>query len=364
MSAVSSTGVGESYLYTQNELYYHYQPSEAFAIVACVVFFVLTVVLTLQTLRYRQWFTSILAIGSALEFVGYLLRTLVTQTWDKDLFIIHYVFILVTPNFFAFVRDSPHPHSLTNHSSHPDPTPPLTSAPPVCACVAQVNYSAVGRLLPSLPTKPRAPTCLRIPIITDATGIFIPTRIAKFFFISDIVAFFIQASAAAFLTSSSSSTVKTGQSIVEVGLAWGLAFIALFFFVTLYVYLSPTYETRAHPDLHSIRRMYISLTVTITLLLVRSIYRMVEYVTGNTGYVGEHEWTFGVFDTLMMALACLMYCIWPYGKYLPQIHLPGTTLGGKTGKEQANGVEMERMPGSPMSPEGHTAVVMVHGADD
>ena len=332
MSSFSSTGFAEaeSYIYQQNELFYHYQPSLAFAIVACVVFGLLTLVLTVQTLQYRQWFAAILAIGALLEFIGYLLRAVIHQTWSKNLFIVSYVFILVCPNFFALV-----------------------------------NYTVVGRLLPSLPTTPRSPTCLRIPIITDSTGIFIPSRIAKFFFLSDLIAFFIQGGAAGFLTSSNPDTVKTGQSIVEGGLGWALAFIALFFFVTLYVYLSPTYLTRTHPDVYYIRRMYISLTVTITLLLIRSIYRMVEYVTGSTGYVSEHEWMFGVFDTLLMALTCVMYCVWPYGKYLPQIHYPGQGEA-KVGKEgqQDTAVEMEGVQKPPQQPAGDNAVVTVHGADD
>ena len=213
---------------------------------------------------------------------------LLTTQWGTNPFIISYVFILVCPNFFAFV-----------------------------------NYSALGRLLRSLPTKPRDKTWLRIPIITDGTGVFRPGRIASFFLLSDIFAFIIQASAAGFLTSSSPSQISTGQTIIEIGLAWGLAFIGLFFFVTIFVYVSSTYEIRAHPQYELIKRLYLSLFVTITLLFARSIYRIVEYTTGQFGYVSEHEWTFGVFDTLLMATACLFYALWPYGRYLAEIRLPG-----------------------------------------
>ena len=288
---------------------YHYQPNEGFALASTIIFGVLGVVLLVNTLRYRQWFTLILAIGAFLECVGYVTRYLVTQGGSQDTFIVSYVLILVVPNFFALV-----------------------------------NYSAVGRLLPSLPTKPREPTCLRIPIITDSCGIFIATRIAKFFFLSDVIAFFIQTSAAAFLTSTDASKIKTGQTIVEIGLAWGLAFIALFFFVTIFVYTSSTYGLRSHPQYATIRKLYVSLFVTITLLLVRSIYRMVDYVQGTTGYVSSHEAFFGVFDTGCMMLACIFYAIFPYGKYLQAIHYPAITDYATTKQQQQQqGMEMEKV---------------------
>ena len=300
--ASSSTGSSNDTSLTiaeQDAIYYHYIPSAAFAVVAFVVFGLLAVLLTAQTLRFHKggWFTSILAVGATLEAVGYILRYILTKHWNTNVFIVSYVLILVTPNFFAFV-----------------------------------NYSAVGRLLRSLPTKPREPTWLRIPIITDSTGVFRPNRIAGFFLMSDVLAFFIQASAAAWLTSSDPSKIKTGQTVIEIGLAWGLAFIGLFFFVTIFVYVSSTYAIRSHPQYELIRRMYISLFVTITLLLIRSIYRMVEYTTGQTSYVSSHEWVFGIFDTMLMALACVFYAASPYSQYLAVIKLPGVAPdnGGKT----------------------------------
>ena len=285
----------------QDEIFYHYVPSTAFAVIGLVVFGLLFLALTAQYVRYWRsgWFSSMLALGSALELVGYVLRYYLTRHWDKDLFIVSYVFLLVSPNFFAFV-----------------------------------NYSAVGRLLARLPTKPRGKTWLRIPFITDSTGVFRPNRIAGFFLLSDVFAFIIQASAAGFLTSSDPSTISTGQTIIEIGLAWVLAFIALFFFVTIFVYLSPTYEIRAHPEYELIRKMYVSLFVTITLLLVRSIYRMVEYTTGQSGYVSAHEWTFGVFDFALMATACVFYSLWHYGKYLSLIHMPGVAPKGAENKTE------------------------------
>jgi hypothetical protein len=333
----SSTGPSladeHSQTWLDQEQWYHYQPNVPFALVATVVFGILAIILAMQTFRSRQWFTIILSLGAFAEFAGYLTRYFVTQGAGKDVFIVSYVLILVTPNAFALV-----------------------------------NYAAVGRLLPSLPTQPGPKTWLRIPIITDEYGVFRAGRIATFFFLSDVVAFMIQASAAAFLTSSDPSTISKGQTVIEIGLAWGLAFIGLFFFVTCFVYLSKTYTIKNHPDLALIKRMYVSLFITITLLLIRSVYRMVEFVQGTTGYVASHESFFGVFDTGLMILACVFYSMFHYGHYLNQIHFPAmvdyankqpSPLPGQAGEMELMGQVVQVAPA-----EGEDQVVMVHGSDE
>ena len=317
-SSSSSTGSlddARSQTYLNQEQWYHYQPNEGFAVFATVAFAFLTVSLGLQTLRYRkQRFMVILAAGALAEGLGYLLRYLVTQGAGNTVFILSYVLILITPNAFALV-----------------------------------NYHTVGRLLLCLPTKPRPETWLRIPIISDSRGLFIPGRIATFFFTSDVIAFIIQCVSAAFLTSSNPSTISTGQTIIEIGLAWALAFIALFFFVTIFITVSTTYEVRSHPQYTVIKKMYISLSATITLLLVRNIYRMIEYVEGNTGYVSTHEGFFGVFDTAFMLLCCLFYFLFPYTKYLDEIHYPDITdkVGQRQKQLPVEEVELENVLPSP-----------------
>ena len=342
--ASSSTGAfvdTHSQTWHNQDEWYGYQPNVAFALIATVAFALLTLLLLVQTVRSRQWFTGMLAVGSAMECIGYLTRYLVTDGASQPVFILSYILILVTPNLFALV-----------------------------------NYKTIGNLLRFLPTHPRDATCLRIPIITDATGVFIPGRIATFFFLSDVAAFFIQASAAAFLTSDNQDTINQGLTIIKIGLAWGLAFIALFFFVTCYVYLSPTYDIRAHPDFMAIRRLYVSLFVTISLLLVRSIYRMAEFVQGNNGSIATHEAYFGVFDTGLMFLACCFYAAFPYGQYLNEIRMPeagvvrgkegqdsGVQMAGSHVVQVAPAQEMEQQQQQQWAREGQQ-VVLVKGSDE
>jgi hypothetical protein len=244
---MSSTGSDESSTYLDLEQWYHYPPNEGLAVAALIIFAVLCLILLAQCVYFRCRYTLSLPLAALGEAIGYLTRYLVLQGASKSVFIISLLFLLITPNVFA-----------------------------LC------NYSTMGHLLARLQVSPKSTsTWLRVPIITDSTGVLIPYRIATFFFLSDIISLIVQASSASFLSSTNPSDVKTGQDIVEAGLAWALAFIGLFFCVTIYVFLSPIYQLRQHPQRHEIRRIYIPLFVTITLLLTRSIYRMIEFATGH-----------------------------------------------------------------------------------
>ena len=104
-SSSSSNGSAPLTIDQEDAIYYHYVPSAAFAIVAFIVFMILFVWLSVQCIRFAKggWFTSILALGALLEAVGYILRYLLTNNWSTNVFIVSYVLILVTPNFFASV---------------------------------------------------------------------------------------------------------------------------------------------------------------------------------------------------------------------------------------------------------------------
>ena len=47
------------------------------------------------------------------------------------------------------------------------------------------------------------------------------------------------------------------------------------------------------------------------LIMVRSIFRIIEYAQGYTGYSLSHEWTLYVFDTLLMWLVTVIFA-WRY----------------------------------------------------
>lgn len=48
------------------------------------------------------------------------------------------------------------------------------------------------------------------------------------------------------------------------------------------------------------------------LIMVRSIFRVVEYLMGQTGYPLKHEWTLYIFDSILMfAVTVIFYFRYP-----------------------------------------------------
>jgi hypothetical protein len=45
------------------------------------------------------------------------------------------------------------------------------------------------------------------------------------------------------------------------------------------------------------------------LIMIRSIFRVVEYVMGNDGYPLSHEWTLYIFDSVLMFLVTIIFYI-------------------------------------------------------
>jgi hypothetical protein len=46
------------------------------------------------------------------------------------------------------------------------------------------------------------------------------------------------------------------------------------------------------------------------LIMIRSIFRVIEYLLGNDGYPLSHEWTLYVFDSVLMILVTIIFYIW------------------------------------------------------
>jgi hypothetical protein len=69
---------------------------------------------------------------------------------------------------------------------------------------------------------------------------------------------------------------------------------------------------------------YASLANTLPAILtcyfkIRSIYRMVDFSLGRTGYTERHEWCVYVFDALAIFPVVVLYIWWHPGMYLPYL---------------------------------------------
>ncbi|KAF7114723.1 hypothetical protein CNMCM5793_009674 [Aspergillus hiratsukae] len=55
------------------------------------------------------------------------------------------------------------------------------------------------------------------------------------------------------------------------------------------------------------------------MILIRSVYRLVEFTEGKYGYINTHEWCLYVFDALPIFPCAALFVYWHPGKYLPYL---------------------------------------------
>jgi len=165
-----------------------------------------------------------------------------------------------------------------------------------------------------------------------------PSRLTKVFVWGDILSFWVQSgSSALFAMADKNPSFNTiGEALVIGGLAMQLISFCLFGITALVFHsrLSKNPTPRSFQvDQTWLQTIHMLYGVS-SLIIVRSIFRIVEYVMGSgstDGYLLKHEWTLYVFDTVpMLVVAGLFY--WRYPDNLrPQssdIHLEGQTSNG------------------------------------
>lgn len=112
------------------------------------------------------------------------------------------------------------------------------------------------------------------------------------------------------MTSGSENTIKIGQWVIVAGLCVQLVFFGAFAIASLIFHIkiirSPTIEgERSMNKRGSIwprdwRGLLFACYSASALILIRSVYRLVEFVQGNNGYIISHEVFLYVFDAAMM----------------------------------------------------------------
>lgn len=118
------------------------------------------------------------------------------------------------------------------------------------------------------------------------------------------------------MTSGSENTIKIGQWVIVAGLCVQLVFFGAFVITSLIFHIKilrgPTIESERFMDKHGSiwprdwRGVLFACYSASVLILIRSVYRLVEFVQGNDGYVISHEVFLYVFDAAMMFLVMVV----------------------------------------------------------
>ncbi|KAE8133989.1 RTA1 like protein-domain-containing protein [Aspergillus pseudotamarii] len=239
---------------------YHYYPSKAAGILFVVLFLILSVIHTYRLLRTRAWFFVPLVTGTWFEAVGYIGRVLSANEspdWTISPYVMQSTLLLVAPALYA----------------------------------ASI-YMELGRIIHL--------------VKASRSAIIRVTWMTKIFVAGDLLSFLMQASGAGIMVSNSKST---GENIILGGLFVQIIFFG-FFLISALVFQrrltrSPTSESADH-SIPWQKHMF-ALHFSSLLILIRSGFRVVEYIQGSDGFLLRNEVFIYVYDGLLMLFVTVVF---------------------------------------------------------
>lgn len=231
---------------------WRYIPSTPAAGIFTALFALGTAYIAWRMFKSRAWFCTAFVIGGLLELVGYASRATARGQTEKLMpYVIQSTFILVAPALFAAS---------------------------VYMVLARVIRSVGAESLSIVPLK----------------------WLTKIFVSGDILSFVVQASGAGVLVTADS--MKMGENIILGGLFVQIIMFGLFATTAAVFHV----RIRRQPSTASLdvkstwKSTMLMLYVVSALIMVRSIFRVVEYIMGYDGYPLRNEWTLYVFDAVLM----------------------------------------------------------------
>ena len=244
---------------------YHYVPSLAASIVFAVVFGTSTAVHLYQCFRTRAYYMLPLIVGGIGEFAGYICRIKSwTEAPDYQLtaYIVQSISILIAPAF-----------------------------------TAATIYITFGRIMLVVKGEARSPVRQKF--------------LTLIFVLGDLFSLVVQSNGASILTKKEPNSATVGKWVVTGGLIIQVFFFGVFMLISMVFYRrlrqSPTQHAKLIPDLWRLYLFY--LYIASTLIMVRSIFRVIEYIQGDDGYLLTHQVFLYVFDSTLMSSVMLLFNI-------------------------------------------------------
>ncbi|KAK4495083.1 hypothetical protein PRZ48_013410 [Zasmidium cellare] len=244
---------------------YKYTPSIAGAALTAAVFGILTLLHGYQVFRTRTWYFLAFWAGGIFDTVGYALRAISASQkpdYQEGIYAISQVGILVAPSLLAASM-----------------------------------YMELGRIIR----------------LTDGQcyAIMRVTWLTKVFVLGDVMAFLVQVMGAGMLSSNSSSSSKTGKTVIIIGLIVQVVFFALFVVTATLFHFRISHNPTEKVQKHALpwQKHLINIYACSVLVLIRCVFRLIEYSLGEDGYLMTTEWVIYVFDALLMLLVMVAFAV-------------------------------------------------------
>ncbi|KAF4946417.1 hypothetical protein FSARC_14204 [Fusarium sarcochroum] len=241
---------------------YHYDPTIVGSAVFAILFAATTLMHVWQLYRGRSWFLIPLTVGGLLEVIGYAARCKSgneTPDWTLGPYIIQSIFLLVAPALYA-----------------------------------ATIYMELGRIV----------------TLVDGEGHVLIAKkwMTKIFVAGDVFSFILQAGGGGYQSSGSLEALQNGAKVIIGGLFVQLIFFGIFIVIAVAfhrsIWNSPTGRSNSGVPW---KKHMIALYVGSMLIMVRSVFRAIEYLQGFDGYLLSHEAYLYIFDAVLMFLVMILF---------------------------------------------------------
>ncbi|KAJ5345883.1 hypothetical protein N7452_003887 [Penicillium brevicompactum] len=245
---------------------YSYTPSLAAAVIFIILFLIVTCGHIFLAFKHKLRFLIAFIVGGFFEVIGYAARAVNANqapNYSTMPYALQSLFILLGPSLFA----------------------------------ASI-YMILGRII-------------RL-VEGDSNSLIRASRLTKIFVCGDVVSFLVQSGGGGIMSSAkSASSLKMGEDVIVVGLIIQIIFFGFFIVVSLIFHK----RMRDHPTSASLRstvnweRYMCVLYGASVLIMVRCLYRVIEYIQGSSGTLQSHEYYAYIFDTTLMFLVMTIFLV-------------------------------------------------------
>lgn len=168
-------------------------------------------------------------------------------------------------------------------------------------------------------------------IEADHHSMIRPTWLTKIFVAGDVLSFLMQSTGGGMLAKQDKNSAKLGENIILGGLFVQILFFGFFMVATVVFHLrlrkNPTQASQMSTKW---RTLLMALYVASFFILVRSVFRVVEYKQGRGGYLMSREVWLYIFDGVLMFSVTVLFNV---------VH-PSIAVPGRKGKVAEDGYTM------------------------
>ncbi|KAL2809172.1 RTA1 like protein-domain-containing protein [Aspergillus granulosus] len=279
--------------------YYHYDPSVAAAVIFAVLYGIAFVGTIVQWFRFRPVVWLVMVISAAMESIGYIARCVsVRDVSARTPFSLQFGLLILAP-----------------------------------VLMAGALYVLFGRIIfLVVPKEQRTFKICWVP----------PRWVTPIFVGFDILALFLQLVGAVMITSANGISQEDidafdrGRNLALAGVIVQIIAFGIFTIAAVrFNFTSKRFVSAAPEPLYGQDEFAMAMqdkprkanwpvllrvvNFSTLMILIRSIFRMIEFTEGRGGYISTHEWPFYVFDAVPIFPVVALFVWWHPSEYLPYL---------------------------------------------